>query len=148
MENKMLALILSGFIFLLISFTFINAIASDTNRITTAQTATNESFSGKLNVATALTNANITAVSAIRNATGSTVPATNYTLNATPGTITMLAPQVNNTYYADYTYNHPDYVSDGTTRTIATTIIIFAAIGALAVALMVAFPSIRDIFNF
>lgn len=130
-NTNMLGMVIVGFLVAVIGIALLSSTADSTKKVTSAVNSVNESFAGKLNVAVALANDDLVSVSAVRNTTGSTVPASNYTVNTTGGTITMLAPQVNNTYYADYTYYDDDYVSNSTSRTLVGLIVIFFAVGLI-----------------
>jgi hypothetical protein len=66
----------------------------------------NESMSLKTSVATNVANTPLNSVAVVRNASHSTVPASNYSVSGNG--ITLLAPQVNGTYYADYEYEKQD----------------------------------------
>ncbi len=113
------------FVFIIIGVAFLTSIADTTQPITNALPITNESFTGVQNTAVSLAHGNLTAVSAVKFSNGTTVPTSNYTVNLTPGTITLVT--ANGTYYTDYNYHADTYVADGASRTLVNTNIIFYA---------------------
>lgn len=135
-----------GFIALIMGITFLVSVANQSKPLTDVLTQTNESFSGVLNQNVTLQNGNITTVSAVRNSTGA-IDADNYSVNTTMGYIILYAPQVNGTFYIDYSYYSSNYVQDTGARTMTSLIVVFFALAVLGVLIAVMWPSIRDKFD-
>ena len=140
----LITVFLIGFLAIVIGVNLLTATADTTSTLTSSQTATNESFTGINDTAVALSNTNIIAVSEIRNATHDEMTlTTDYTVNTTAGTITVLTG--NGTYYADYTYFHGNYIEQDAARNMTALIIIMFAVAVLAVTIGIFLPTIREI---
>ena len=101
-----------------------------------------------------LTNDDVESVVVILNSTYSEFTVTtDYVFNNTDDTINFQNSSVlynytdSNTTYVTYTYLPDNYVKNSTTRSILPLILLFMALGIIAVVLYAIWPEVKDMFN-
>lgn len=132
MENN-LSGILTIFIMILVGLTLLIPLSSSNENLRSIGLANNDTVTLTQNTFSSLTYDDLISVTALKNASGSTLPTSNYTVNLAAGTINTTTST--GTYYANYSYYPDTYVKDSSSRALANLIILFFILGLIATAL-------------
>lgn len=146
----MMTTIIVAFIFVSLAFAFLPIVANNVDLVTEPQPYT-EVVKGYLTPlsSTVTKSDSLAALVSVKNSTGITMPATNYTFSLTTGAFVIKAPQANNTDFTiSYTYYDDSYISDSGSNNVTALITLMVAIGILGGIIALIYPKMRDELNF
>lgn len=146
-----LKVLIGGFLAILIGIVLLGVVADNVHTTSQINNALNESLTmaGPLTASTGSTTySNITAVNYFANATDDLTANLDTLVNWTSsGTITVgggLSNVSNSGYNISYEYEHPNYIANGTSRTLISLITLFFALGILALGIALVYASIKE----
>ena len=136
METKnLMGVLIIFFITVIIGLVMFQVTADNVATISSTPTVTNETLTSvSMGVAETLANDDLVSFTTLWNTTGGAIPATNYTVDLSAGTVTVNTNDVlvNGTNLkATYVYYATTYVKDSTSRSLVALITTLFAIGLL-----------------